>query len=509
MFDLHPRLLKVFSIIRPGIPVPTIVQLHEQPGQTRARELASYGAEPTYIGRYVPQIHADMDEASAKALAHSGLKSTTWYDEPHYAFASPFRSTPAEIQARVEERVRRNTTGGNPHPVASSTIRAHLGAGRPKVLNQGDGIYTLEDVRVFTKSKDVYDSGLTGKGVRVGVLDTGADETNPMLEGQIDKQLSFVSEDAKGDGQGHGTWCASAVAGKPTVYDGKIEHLRGKIIQGMAPDARLVIGKVLTSEGSGSTSGVIQGMEAMAAEGVDVISMSLGSLFGGAGRTPDSQTVNELSKRGVHMVVAAGNSFGWLTVGSPGSATGAITVASIAMKQPSPGIVASFSSKGPTSDGRIKPTIAAPGGNIRPGEVILAATAGAIAKESMDGGWGLLRGTSMATPCVAGIFAQMVQDGLPRDRATVEEILAVSVRGAIPGFRGTRLSPKNNRTGWGPLDAVQMRESMHTRAGPLLRLYSHFMDSRSRPLTGAGLDIAAMAQRLPSLRPDELRLSLV
>ena len=500
---IQARLAQVLRLLRPDVAVPTILQVHDHAGQARARELEGHGATVTYVARTVPQVHADMDEPTIQSILRGGPPATVWYDEPTYAFcASPLHSTADEIRRRVEARVKLNT-GGNPHPVGSSVVRAHLAAGPPIRLQAEDLLYTLEDVRRHTNSKALHDDGLTGRSTTVAVIDTGIDGGHPMLAGRVASAKTFVPEPAGQDGAGHGTWVASCIAGQPTTYQGKVEAFRGQTLQGMAPDATLRDYRALTSEGSGSTSSVIQALEAAIQDEVNLINMSLGSLWGGAGQTPDAQVVNEAARRGIHVVVAAGNAYGWLTIGSPGSAAGAITVGSVAMRAPHPGAVSLFSSKGPTAGALIKPTIAAPGGNLRPGEAILGATArgSVIDRESMDGGWALMRGTSMATPVVTGILAQLVPAGLPKSREALEEALANATTGDL---WGVRLGPKNNRVGWGPIDASRLRAALQRPAGPLVKLYGAFLDRRTRPLLGGGLDVGAALQRLPT-RPDAIR----
>jgi len=185
------------------------------------------------------------------------------------------------------------------------------------------GLYTLDDVRRYTRSKQLYDEGFTGKGVTVAVADTGIDPSHPMLEGQVRKAISFVPEPAGVDGAGHGTFVGSEIAGNPVEYVGKVKELNGKTLQGMAPDAKLIDLRVLNSEGAGLSSGIIRSIQQAVEEGADILNMSLGSLFGGAGRLADAEAVNAATERGVRCVVAAGNSFGVGPVGSPGRAGGA------------------------------------------------------------------------------------------------------------------------------------------------------------------------------------------
>lgn len=115
--------------------------------------------------------------------------------------------------------------------------------------------------------------------------------------------------------------------------------------------------------------------------------MSLGTSGSSDGTDVVSQAVNNAAAAGIVPVIAAGNSGpGKFTIGSPGAATGALTVA--AMSDPGQGGfgLANFSSRGPTQDNRMKPEIAAPGVNVT------------APKANSGNGYIAYSGTSMATP---------------------------------------------------------------------------------------------------------------
>ncbi|MEV6235475.1 S8 family serine peptidase [Lentzea sp. NPDC051838] len=233
-----------------------------------------------------------------------------------------------------------------------------------------------------------WQAGLTGKNTKVAVLDTGIEPSHPDLTDAVIEAKDFTgSASGTVDKHGHGTHVASIVTGDHTTY------------QGVAPDTKLLVGKVLSDAGSGTESGIIAGMEWAASNGAQVINMSLGSDAPSDGTDPLSQAVNALTARtGALFVIAAGNS--GKTPGSPAAADAALTVGAVDQAD----ALADFSSRGPRlRDNAVKPEITAPGVEI----------VAALAKDSMISrrlppvgeDHVALSGTSMATPHVAGAAA--------------------------------------------------------------------------------------------------------
>ncbi|MDQ0753925.1 subtilisin family serine protease [Streptomyces africanus] len=239
--------------------------------------------------------------------------------------------------------------------------------------------------------------GYDGKGVKVAVLDSGLDSGHPDLKGQVLATKNFSSAATTADRQGHGTHVASTIAGTGARSGGKYK--------GVAPGAKLLIGKVLDDKGQGDDAGIIAGMEWAADQGADVVNLSLGGRDT-PGVDPMEATVNRLSQtKGVLFAIAAGNEGeqGFKTVDSPGSAADALTVGAVDGHDE----VADFSSMGPTADGALKPDVTAPGVDI----TAAAAKGSAIAKEVGENppGYLTISGTSMATPHVAGAAALLKQ----------------------------------------------------------------------------------------------------
>ncbi|MER5294986.1 S8 family serine peptidase [Streptomyces pharetrae] len=236
-----------------------------------------------------------------------------------------------------------------------------------------------------------WETGLTGKGVTVAVLDSGVDASHPDLAGRISVSRSFVDGEEVADRNGHGTHVASTVGGSGAASDGEE--------RGVAPGAALAVGKVLSDQGSGSESQIIAGMEWAAREvGADIVSMSLGSTGPSDGTDPMAQAVNTLSAQtGALFVVAAGNTGAPSSIGSPGAADAALTVGAV----DSADEAAYFTSAGPRhGDHALKPDLAAPGVGILAARSSLGEGSGAYTAMS---------GTSMATPHVAGVAALLAE----------------------------------------------------------------------------------------------------
>lgn len=219
-----------------------------------------------------------------------------------------------------------------------------------------------------------------GQGEKIAILDTGYTPHN-LLPTPI-AQKSFISGQSVTDGNAHGTHCAGTALG------------RGGI--GVAPDAELIVGKVLSNQGSGSSAGIAQGIEWAIDQGATIISMSLG---GGSAYEPSQRAVKRAQDNGILVCASAGNSgqrAGRNTIGYPGRYLE--TYCSGSMQ--ADGRISSFSSAGRELDG------------VTPGSNIVSTS------NTNANGYKTMSGTSMSCPFAAGLFAvirsAMAQLGMPR-----------------------------------------------------------------------------------------------
>lgn len=259
---------------------------------------------------------------------------------------------------------------------------------------------------------------VTGEGVTVAVLDTGIDGTHPDLEGRVVDRFDLVDDGASADGEvesldphGHGTHVAGVLAGSGVADDGRAHA-------GVAPGADLLDVRVMNDHGVGRSSAIIGGIERAVEADADVVLLSIGTAVDGSDEIAES--VEWATEQGVVVVAAAGNRGGPRSIGAPGRPADAITVGGI----DDSGSVASYSSRGPTLDGRLKPDLVAPSGGIVGPR---ADGAGRVAVDDA-GHYTRIGGTSVAAPQVAGAAALLLEDEPGLAAREIENRLASAAR---------------------------------------------------------------------------------
>ncbi|MFF8728408.1 S8 family serine peptidase [Streptomyces sp. NPDC015171] len=243
-----------------------------------------------------------------------------------------------------------------------------------------------------------------GGGVTAYVIDTGVRITHSQISGRASYGYDEVDNDTTAqDGNGHGTHVATTIAG--STY-------------GVAKKAKIVAVRVLDDNGSGTTAGVIAGVDWVTAHhsGPSVANLSLG---GGASASLDTAVRNSIAS-GVTYAIAAGNSNANASSYSPARVTEAITVGATT----STDARASYSNYGPVLD------LFAPGSSITAGW------------NTSDTATNTISGTSMATPHVAGAAAVHLA-GHPS--ATPAQVATALVNGATSGVVGSVGSGSPNK----------------------------------------------------------------
>jgi len=211
-----------------------------------------------------------------------------------------------------------------------------------------------------------------GTGKTAWVIDTGIDFTHPDLNVDTARSANFARGNSADDGNGHGTHVSGTIAAINNGSD----------VVGVAAGATLVAVRVLDNSGSGTTSGVIAGIDYVAAnangKNGDVANMSLG---GGFNQSLNDAVTNAASK-GIKFAVAAGNDGANATNYSPASVShsNVYTVSAIGTND----CLTSWSNYGSPVD------VAAPGAS--------------ILSTRNGGGTTTMSGTSMASPHVAGLL---------------------------------------------------------------------------------------------------------
>ena len=287
---------------------------------------------------------------------------------------------------------------------------------------------THRSMRVLKADAALASFDADGSDITWAVLDTGIRGDHPHFSLGKNRSLikgvwdctrrgppRWVPANEARDPDGHGTHVAGIVTGQAPADSGSRQR-------GAAPKAGIVVYKVLDDQGQGEDAWIIKALDHISEQNENAsgglaihgLNLSLGGPFDttvyGCGFSPVCQELRRLWRDGVLVVVACGNEGRLevrtpdgdteistpMSIGDPANLEDCIAVGSVHADQPHLYGISSFSSRGPTSDGRAKPDCVAPGEGISSANSRFRSNSTLYYSES---------GTSMAAPHVSGLLA--------------------------------------------------------------------------------------------------------
>jgi subtilisin family serine protease len=282
-------------------------------------------------------------------------------------YARAYRDGVDDLAERV---LHAHDGNGNGHGAAAGALRA------PLFADTAQATWGIQAVQADSSPR-------SGRGIGVAVLDTGFDLEHPDFAGRNVTSKSFISGEPAQDGHGHGTHCIGTSCGPRSPSTGPR--------YGIAYEADIFVGKVLSNSGSGTDGGILAGIDWAITNGCPVISMSLGADVTQA-HPPYSVAGARALEKGSLIIAAAGNNANRPAgnvgfVGAPANSPEIIAVAALEQRLE----MAPFSARSlPARGGQID--IAAPGYQV-------------LSAWPMPTRYRSISGTSMATPHVAGLAA--------------------------------------------------------------------------------------------------------
>lgn len=415
----------------------------------RALETAEADLDPRAARRrakVVPQGLRLVDEADlplhqeyladAFATGAHARHSSRWLN------AASFLATRSQLErlARLDfvtriDLVNRSRRAAIPEPVGEPSLVSPRAPNEKNAsasdIDYGSNLTAMEQANVLP----LHEVGLTGKGILVGMLDTGFRTTHEALTHiPVLNTWDFVNNDPNVDeepddpagSRNHGTMTLSTVAA----------HMPGEMVA-PAPNVEVVLGRTehLTEEIPIEEDNWVAGLEWAESLGADIVSSSLSYFDWYEFSDLDGQTAvttiaaDLAADRGLLVINSAGNnrtSTG--TMGAPADGFDVLSVGAV----DEAGTVTYFSSPGPTADGRFKPEVAARGLN------------NTVVHPNDDQAYLSASGTSFSCPLVSGVVALMLE--------RVPQLTPGQIIEALKSTASQPLTPDND-LGWGIVDA--------------------------------------------------------
>jgi len=447
--ELMQKIQDAISSNQPNKLLPTIIQTTDKNYNELIYTIAELRGTVTCTFKYVSAITAKIPAKNILKLAESKQIQKIYYDNIIMpAGSQEFKTSNIGLISMAE-----TVADDMDDILLQSTVLGSMSKESIITLNPQE-LPEVYASYMITGAEKVWEETNYGAGVIVAVIDTGIYPDHPLLVGSVIGGVSLVADDYPWyapENHWHGTFVASQIAAHGELLLPESDILVQSLLLyspeslipynethyivplfGMAPAAQLYAIKVFPSDGSGAPRSRIMKAIELAIElkdngtvPIDVINMSLGGPSFFDGHDPEELLVDEATKHGITVVVAAGNEGpAPLRVAAPGTAISAITCAAAAdpihtrvfwewwyytnttlHEQYYPGIGADlyasdepqiiyFSNRGPTADLRLKPDITATG----------VLNFGAFPPYYV--GWS--SGTSFSTPIVAGAAALLI-----------------------------------------------------------------------------------------------------
>ncbi len=357
--------------------------------------------KPLYTGRWIAifkpdatadQIQQFMDSANVKAASTASFDSQAdsfpdlgdaeVLTFPDFGVAVVSADAYASLQSPSNNAAVASADGdGSGDPAPASATDSPVGSWEQETFFYADGTATVAapSVTYGLDLTKVSQSTQDGTGIKLCVLDTGIDLNHPDFSGRTIVSASFVPGQTVQDGHSHGTHTAGTAAGPQTPASGPR--------YGIAYNASLYIGKVLSDGGVGVGLSVIYGMKWALANNCDVISMSLSAPVGV--QTTYTQLGQKALNQNSLIIAAAGNDSSRPgTVANTGAPANSPTIMAVA------GVDSSSNMYVRSNGGKVE--IAGPGVDV-------------LSSVPMPTQYANKTGTSMATPHVSGIAALWAQ----------------------------------------------------------------------------------------------------
>lgn len=330
-----------------GLQLPPAVNLDND---EEISVILEFHQKPAKVAQLIASLKGE-EVSESKAKSNINLEQKKFKEELSGIFKDSGKSDSYSIKYQYSE-----IFNGMAITLPANKIKTVLQTGTVKTIWGNETISInppdlseVSNLGITTKMADsnphlgidrLHEEGLTGKGIKIGVIDTGIDYNHPDLRDAYKGGYDFVDNDDDPMETTYENWKSTykpEFSGGNSYYTNHGTHVSGIIAgqasnnsdyatNGVAPDADLYAYRVLGPYGSGATENVLKGIDQAVEDGMDIINLSLGAAINDP-YYPTSVAVNNAVLSGVTAIVAAGNSGdAAYTLGSPGSSALALTV---------------------------------------------------------------------------------------------------------------------------------------------------------------------------------------